>query len=95
METVQNLVSSIIKGLVEYPEDVELHESLDSDDKGELSVINVKVNRKDVGVCIGNQGNTAEALRRIISLVGFKQTGKRIYLKIDAPKIPKDYFEYN
>lgn len=94
MEKVKNIISTVLKGFVEYPEDVDLHESIDSDENGELTIINIKVNRKDVGVCIGSQGNTAEALRKVAGLVGFRQTGKRIYLKIDAPKIPKDYFQY-
>ena len=95
METVKNIISTVLKGFVEYPEDVDLHESIGSDENGELTIINIKVNRKDIGACIGNQGNTAEALRKVVGLVGFRQTGKRIYLKIDAPKIPKDYFQYN
>lgn len=94
METVKDILSAVIKGFVQFPEDVELFESVDSDDKGELSIINVKVNRADIGICIGSQGNTAEALRKVAGLVGFKQTGKRIYVKIDAPKIPKDHFEF-
>lgn len=95
METVKDILSAVIKGFVSKPNDVELYESMDSDEKGELTIINVKVNRADIGICIGTQGNTAEALRKVAGLVGFKQTGKRIYVKIDAPKIPKDHFEYS
>lgn len=94
METVKSILSDVIKGFVKYPEDVELFDSVDTDEKGELNIINVKVNRADIGICIGTEGNTAESLRKIAGLIGFKHTGKRIYVKIDAPKIPKDHFDY-
>lgn len=95
METVKDILSGVLKSFVKHPEDVELHETTDTDEKGELVIINVKVNRADIGICIGTEGNTAEALRKIAGLIGFKHTGKRIYVKIDAPKIPKDHYEFS
>ena len=95
MEIVKSILSDVIKSFVKYPDDVELFDSVDSDEKGELVIVNVKVNRADIGICIGTEGNTAESLRKIAGLIGFKHTGKRVYVKIDAPKIPKDHFEYN
>lgn len=94
MDKIELLLQDLLKGFVNYPDDVATHVSTDSDDKGELSMINVRVHKDDVGLCIGEKGKTAEAIRRIISLAGFRQMGTRVYVKIDAPKIPKDHFNY-
>jgi len=94
MENVQRLLEEVIKGFVSNPNDVLIHVSEDTDERGKVVMVNVKVHKSDVGICIGEQGKTAEAIRRIIGLVGFKQTGERVYVKIDAPKIPRNHFEY-
>ena len=93
MDKIEQLVMTVIKSFVHSPEDVELHSSQETDDKGELTMINVKVNRDDVGLCIGEKGATAEAVRRIVGLAGFKETGKRVFVRIDAPKLAKNHFE--
>lgn len=94
METVETLLTMIVKGIVNHPDDVELFVSDDKDDKGDLTMINVRVHKSDIGVCIGEGGKTAEAIRKVVGLVGYKRTGCRVYVKIDAPKIPKTHFNY-
>ena len=94
MDYAQNLLVQVVKGFVNFPESVETFVSEDTDDKGTLIMINVKVHKDDVGTCIGEGGKTAEAIRKVIGIVGFKQSGKRIYVKIDAPKVPKTHFSY-
>ncbi len=94
MEYAQSLLLQVVKGFVTYPDDVETFVSEDKDDKGEIVMINVKVHKDDVGTCIGEGGKTAEAIRKVVGVVGFKQSGKRIYVKIDAPKIPRNHFAY-
>ena len=94
MQYVQDLLLNILTGIVEKPEEVELFLSEETDDKGELTVINIKLAREDVGACIGQKGKNAEAIRRVIGLVGFKQTGNRVYVKIYAPRIPRNHFDY-
>lgn len=94
MQYVEDLLLDILKGIVEKPDEVELHISDEKDDRGDVTIINVKLAREDVGACIGQKGKNAEAIRKVIGLVGFKQTGKRVYVKIDAPRIPKNHFEY-
>ncbi len=94
MENVKVLLLDIVKGLVDKPDRVELFMSEETDGTGEIVIINVKVATEDVGICIGQKGTTAEAIRKVIGLVGFKQTGKRVYVKIDAPRIPRNHFEY-
>lgn len=85
----------ILKSIVAYPDDVELHVSQESDEQGELEIINVKVHKEDVGACIGKKGGTAEAIRRIIGLAGFKSLNKRVYVRLDAPKLPKAHFQFD
>jgi len=95
MDKTQELVLDIIKGIVSIPDEVEIFISDIADDKGAIKQINVKVAKADVGLCIGEKGQNAEALRRIIGLIGFQQTGERVYVRIDSPKIPKKHFEYS
>lgn len=94
MDYAKELLVQVIKGFVNNPDAVETHVSEDTDEKGALTMINVKVHKDDVGTCIGEGGKTAEAIRKVVGIVGFKQSGKRIYVKIDAPKIPKTHFSY-
>lgn len=94
METTKTLVVGIIKGFVANPDAVETFLSELEDEKGKIKQINVKVDKADVGLCIGEKGQNAEALRRIIGLIGFRQTGERVYIRIDSPKIPKRHFSY-
>lgn len=95
MQYVEDLLLNILKGIVEKPEEIDLHFSEEQDERGELTVVNVKLAREDVGACIGQKGKNAEAIRRVVGLVGFKKTGKRVYVKIDAPRIPKNHFEFS
>lgn len=94
MENVKRLLLEIVQGVVDKPDQVELFVSEETDTTGEIVIINVKLAKEDVGICIGQKGTTAEAIRKVIGLVGFKQTGKRVYVKIDAPRIPKNHFDY-
>lgn len=87
MENINNLVMTIVQSIVNVPEEVELsHEDIE-DDEGSYKLINVRVNQKDVGLCIGSKGVTAEAIRRIVGIAGFKELGVRVHVNIDAPKL--------
>lgn len=92
MEYTENVIKLIVQGFVEFPDEVELHVEEKTDSEGELTVVNIKVRPEDVGVCIGEKGSTADALRRIIGLVGYKQNDKRVFVRIDAPKMPRNHF---
>lgn len=95
MQYVETLLLDILKGIVDKPEDIQLHFNEETDERGEVTVVNVKLAKEDVGACIGQKGKNAEAIRKVVGLVGFKQTGKRVYVKIDAPRIPKNHFDYD
>jgi hypothetical protein len=71
------LIEEIAKALVDKPEEVSVAEV-----KGEkTSVFELRVAQNDIGKIIGKQGNTARAIRTIISAVGTK-LGKRCVLEI-------------
>lgn len=95
MTEIEGLLTTIIRAIVAYPDDVETYTSVGTDERGELTTIHVKVNSADVGLCIGEGGKTAEAIRKIMSLAGHRLAEKRIYTKIDAPRVPKNHFNFN
>jgi predicted RNA-binding protein YlqC (UPF0109 family) len=93
MSNTEQLLMDIIKSIVTEPEQVQTHTSLQADEQNkEYILINIKVAEKDVGACIGTGGVTAEAVRKIIALAGFKEMGKKVFVKIDAPKLPRNHF---
>lgn len=85
MDKVENLLTSIITAIVANPDDVKTHSEVGEDADGEITTIHVKVNQADVGLILGKQGATTEAIRRIVSLAGHRLADKRVYTKIDAP----------
>jgi predicted RNA-binding protein YlqC (UPF0109 family) len=71
------LIEQIAKALVDKPEEVSVAEV-----EGEkTSVFELRVDKSDIGKIIGKQGNTARAIRTIISAAGTK-LGKRCVLEI-------------
>jgi len=74
---IKELVTRIVKELVEYPEEV-----IVSEVKSETTtVIELKVNSSDIGKVIGKQGRTAKAIRNILGAVSAK-LNKRFILEI-------------
>lgn len=94
MDNVTKVLETMLKSIVSYPDEIEMFTSQENDELGELEVINVKVHKEDVGACIGKKGGTADAIRKIVGLAGFKHADKRVYVRIDAPKLPKAHFTY-
>ncbi len=71
------LVETIVKALVDKPEEVEVTEV-----QGQHScVIELKVAREDIGKVIGKRGVHAQAIRTIITAAGGKKK-KRYVLEI-------------
>ncbi|MCX6759534.1 MAG: KH domain-containing protein [Candidatus Nealsonbacteria bacterium] len=71
----------IIKGLVDYPDDVKVERKVD-----EMGVLlSLKVNSEDMGQIIGKEGSTARAIRNLIRIVGLKNHA-RVNLKIEEPE---------
>lgn len=73
----KELVSYMVKSLVDYPDQVEIHEI-----EGEKStILELKVTKDDIGKVIGKHGRIARAIRTIINASATK-TGKRVVLEI-------------
>jgi predicted RNA-binding protein YlqC (UPF0109 family) len=71
------LVELIAKSLVDKPEEVVVSEI-----DGERTIVfELRVATSDIGKVIGKQGNTARAIRTILSAAGSK-LGKRCVLEI-------------
>ena len=74
---IKELVTRIVKELVEYPDEVVVSEV-----KSETtSVIELRVNTGDIGKVIGKQGRTAKSIRNILCSVSAK-LNRRFILEI-------------
>jgi predicted RNA-binding protein YlqC (UPF0109 family) len=77
MSQLREVVEIVAKSLVENPNGVNVVEI-----EGEKTVvIELRVDKADVGKVIGKQGRMARALRTILSAMG-RKTGKRVVLEI-------------
>ncbi len=74
---MKDLVESIAKQLVDKPDDVQV-KVIESE---HTSVIELKVDKDDMGKVIGREGKTAKAIRTILSAAGNKLK-KRFVLEI-------------
>lgn len=74
---LKNLIENITKALVDMPDQVEVREV-----EGEqTTVLELKVDKSDLGKVIGKQGRTAKALRTILTAASTKLR-KRSVLEI-------------
>ena len=81
MEDTQKLLEDIIKAIVQNPEEVEIKKQVD-----EMGVLfRVWVNQKDMGLVIGKVGVTANAIKHIIKIIGYKEKS-HISIKFEEPK---------
>ena len=77
----EGYVLDLVKGIVNYPDEVEVVRSVD-----EMGVLlTLKVNPTDMGALIGREGNTVKAIRTLIRIVGMKAQA-RINLKVVDPR---------
>jgi predicted RNA-binding protein YlqC (UPF0109 family) len=77
MSQLKDIVEITAKSLVDNPNGVNVVEI-----EGEKTVvIELKVDKPDVGKVIGKQGRIARALRTILSAMG-RKSGKRVVLEI-------------
>ena len=82
-ETVkdQEFLLTVVKAIVNHPEDVEV--TRDLDERGVL--LTLKVNQEDMGYVIGREGSTAKAIRTLLRIIGVKNNA-RLNLKIAEPE---------
>jgi hypothetical protein len=74
---MKDLITYIAKALVDNPEAVEVSEV----EREQTSVIELKVDKSDLGKVIGKQGRTARAMRTVLSAASTK-IRKRAVLEI-------------
>jgi len=74
---VKDLIEYIAKNLVEKPESVVVNEVAGE----KTTIIEISVDREDIGRIIGKKGRTARALRTILNAAAMKQN-KRAALEI-------------
>jgi len=77
----QEFLESVVKALVDHPEDVKIDRKVD-----EMGVLlSLKVNPEDMGQIIGKAGATARSIRSLVRIVGLKNHA-RVNLKIEEPE---------
>ena len=68
MSMLQEALEHLVRGIVDYPEDVQV--DLRNNRRGEM--LSVQVNPDDLGRVIGRKGRTANALRTVVEgLAGY------------------------
>ena len=77
MEELRDLIERIGKALVDLPDDVSVKEVVGE----QTTVIELRVNKSDLGKIIGKEGRTARALRTILNASSTKLK-KRAILEI-------------
>ena len=74
---MKDLIANIARALVDKPEEVVVTEIVGE----QISVIELKVAKEDIGKIIGKRGRTAQAMRTILSAASAKKR-KRSSLEI-------------
>lgn len=77
----QQFLETVIKALVEHPDDVRSERTVD-----EMGVLlTLHINQADMGQVIGRSGRTARSVRTLLRVVGAKNNA-RVNLKIYEPE---------
>lgn len=74
---MKELIQTIVKPLVDFPEDV-LVEAIEDESR---ITYHLTVNKTDIGKVIGKQGRVAKAIRTVVYAAGSSQQ-KKIFLEI-------------
>ena len=77
----QQFLEFLVKSIVAHPEDVSTERTID--ERGVL--LSLKINPADMGYVIGRRGQTAQAIRTLLKIVGAKNNA-RVNLKINEPE---------
>jgi len=81
MEADQQFLETIVKAIVNSPDDVKVERKVD-----EMGVLlSLSVNPQDMGSIIGREGSTAKAVRTLLRIIGAKNNA-RVNLKIEEPE---------
>lgn len=77
----QEFLEYVVKSIVAHPNDVTTERIVD--ERGVLLSLNI--NPEDMGYVIGRKGQTAQAIRTLLKIVGAKNNA-RVNLKINEPE---------
>ena len=81
MERDKEFLEFLVKSIVAHPGDVVVERTID-----EMGVLlTLKINPEDMGYIIGRRGQTAQAIRTLLRIVGAKNNA-RVNLKIYEPE---------
>jgi len=72
---MKDLITEIVQALVDQPEEVSVNEI----GSGHTTVLEVRVEKTDIGKVIGKQGRTAQAIRTILSAASGKSRKRYIF----------------
>lgn len=75
---MKQLIETIVKPLVDYPDDVQVK----ADEQPQRVVYQLTVNAEDMGKVIGKQGRVAKAIRTVVYSAAGSHHGKKVYLDI-------------
>lgn len=75
---MKQLIETIVKPLVDYPEDVRV----DKDEQDKKVTYKLSVHAEDMGKVIGKQGRVAKAIRTIVYSAAGSHHGKRVFVDI-------------
>lgn len=75
---MKQLVETIVKPLVDYPEDVRV----EMNEQESRVTYKLSVNAEDMGKVIGKQGRVAKAIRTIVYSAAGSHHGKKVYVDI-------------
>ena len=78
MEGYDDFVEMIVKKLVDYPEEVKVTQ-VDSD---KTIILELEVNKDDLGKVIGKKGRTARAIRTLLTASAAKNGSRKALLEI-------------
>jgi predicted RNA-binding protein YlqC (UPF0109 family) len=74
-EAMKDLIQYIVQALVDYPDEVQVSEI-----EGKYTtVLELRVDKRDMGKIIGKQGRTAQAIRTILKALSGKAKKRFIF----------------
>ena len=77
----QEFLEFVVKSIVGHPNDVKADRTVD--ERGVL--LTLDINPEDMGYVIGRRGQTAQAIRTLLKIVGAKNNA-RVNLKVNEPE---------
>jgi len=85
MEQDQNLLETILRAIVNHPEQVEVTRHVD-----EMGVLlSAKLDEGDAGIVIGKEGRAIKAIRSVMNLVG-RRSKARVSVRLNVPDLPRN-----